>query len=140
MIEDSPSKTAVRVALRRAAHQVVDDPPVFADPFALVIAEADAATLERDPRNHSAFGRGLRAFMAARSRWAEDRLSEAVATGVRQYVVLGAGLDTFALRNPFPHLQVFEVDYPATQQLKQQRIKAAGFSTPAALTYVALDF
>jgi methyltransferase (TIGR00027 family) len=83
--------------------------------------------------------RDFRAFMAARSRYAEDRLAEAVANGVAQYVVLGAGLDTFAYRNPFPALRVFEVDFPATQQWKR-----ACWPRPALpagnLTFVPLDF
>src|SRR5262245_4933153 len=102
MLERLPSKTAYRVALRRAAHQLLDHPPVFEDPFAVAIAGADAREIEQDPRQHSAAGRALRAFIAVRSRWAEDRLAAAVARGAEQYVALGAGLDTFALRNPFP--------------------------------------
>ena len=78
--------------------------------------------------------------MAARSRYAEDRLAEAVANGVAQYVVLGAGLDTFAYRNPFPALRVFEVDFPATQEWKRAMLAEAGIALPASLTFVPLDF
>ncbi len=78
--------------------------------------------------------------MAARSRYAEDELACAVAHGVRQYVVLGAGLDTFAYRNPHPGLRVFEVDHPATQVWKREQLEAAGIAIPAALTFVPIDF
>jgi methyltransferase (TIGR00027 family) len=84
--------------------------------------------------------RDFRAFMAARSRYAEDRLAEAVANGVAQYVVLGAGLDTFAYRNPFPSLRVFEVDFPATQEWKRAMLAEAKIALSAALTFVPLDF
>jgi methyltransferase (TIGR00027 family) len=78
--------------------------------------------------------------MAARSRYAEDRLADAVGQGVRQYVVLGAGLDTFAYRNPFPALRVFEVDFPATQAWKRAMLAEAKIPAPDSLTFVALDF
>ena len=85
-------------------------------------------------------GRDFRGFMAARSRYAEDRLAEAVANGVTQYVVLGAGLDTFAYRNPFPALRVFEVDFPATQEWKRAMLEEAAIALPSNLVFVALDF
>src|SRR5581483_11577933 len=113
MIESRPSITAQRVALRRAAHQVLDNPRVFEDPLALRIAESDERQLrDAEPRGDRSVGsRALRAFIAARSRYAEDELARAVARGVRQYVTLGAGLDTFAYRNPHCDysLRVFEV-------------------------------
>jgi methyltransferase (TIGR00027 family) len=84
--------------------------------------------------------RDFRAFMAARSRFVEDRLAEAVRSGVGQYVILGAGLDTFAYRNPFPSLRVFEVDLPATQAWKRTMLSKAGIALPAGLTFVPLDF
>jgi methyltransferase (TIGR00027 family) len=84
--------------------------------------------------------RDFRAFMAVRSRYVEDQLAKSVAQGVRQYVVLGAGLDTFAYRNPFPSLHVFEVDFPATQQWKQSMLAEAQIELPANLTFVPLDF
>jgi methyltransferase (TIGR00027 family) len=86
--------------------------------------------------------RHLRAFLVARSALAEAALARALERGVRQYVVLGAGLDTFAYRNPYPaaQLQVFEVDFPATQAWKRQRLVEAGISIPASLTFVPVDF
>ena len=85
-------------------------------------------------------GRDFRAFMAVRSRYTEDQLAAAVAQGVAQYVVLGAGLDTFAYRNPFPALRVFEVDFPATQEWKRVMLAAAEIELPTSLTFVPLDF
>ena len=84
--------------------------------------------------------RAFRAYMAARSRLAEDQLAFAVSRGVSQYVILGAGFDTYAYRNPHPHLRVFEVDFPATQEDKRAFLAEAGIAVPASLTYVPLDF
>jgi methyltransferase (TIGR00027 family) len=78
--------------------------------------------------------------MAVRSRLAEDRLAQLYSEGVRQYVVLGAGLDTFAYRNPWPDLRVFEVDHPATQAWKRGRLEAAGIAIPETLTFAPVDF
>lgn len=132
------SRTALRVAIRRAAHQIVDSPPVLNDPIALpLLGPGFDRDLER--ASHSV-ARDFRGFMAARSRFAEDKLAEAVAAGVRQYVVLGAGLDTFAYRNPFPELRVFEVDFPATQEWKRAMLDAAEIAIPPQLILVPLDF
>ena len=132
------SKTALRVAIRRAAHQLADPPPVLDDPIAVrLIGAGFARDLDRAMEK---VARDFRAFMAARSRFVEDRLAEAVAQGVTQYVVLGAGLDTFAYRNPFPSLHVFEVDFPATQEWKRDLLQRAGIGLPESLTFVALDF
>src|SRR6266849_5379284 len=112
MIQDKPSRTAHRVALRRAVHQLIDQPKVFDDPVALkIIGEDAAAELQATGGSDSIPTGSLRAFLVARSRLAEDHLAQAVARGGRQYVVLGAGLDTFAYRNPYSHVQVFEVDF-----------------------------
>jgi len=132
------SKTALRVAMRRAAHQLMDHPPVLNDPIAVRIVGQDFA---RDmERAQHKVARDFRAFMAVRSRFVEDQLAQAVARGLTQYVVLGAGLDTFAWRNPFPALRVFEVDFPATQEWKRQMVAEAGLDLPAELTFVPLDF
>ena len=94
------SKTALRVAIRRAAHQLMDQPPVLDDPIAVrLVGSGYRGKMERATHR---VARDFRAFMAVRSRYVEDRLAEAVAQGITQYVVLGAGLDTFAYRNPFP--------------------------------------
>ena len=132
------SKTALGVAIRRAAHQLVDRPPVLDDPIAVRLV--GSGYRGKMGRASHRVGRDFRAFMAVRSRSVEDRLAEAVAQGVRQYVVLGAGLDTFAYRNPYPELRVFEVDFPATQAWKQALLDEASIALPAGLTFVPLDF
>src|SRR5262249_36394625 len=84
--------------------------------------------------------RPMRLFIAARSRFSENALAAAVARGVRQVVVLGAGLDTFAVRNPFADVRVFEVDYPATRTWKRKRLREAGIAEPPSLTFAPVDF
>jgi methyltransferase (TIGR00027 family) len=139
----SPSRTALRVALRRAAHQLYDAQPlVLDDPIAVpILGAAYAEDLRRTPtRPDRPFSVGLRAFLVARSRYAEDNLAHAVARGVAQYVLLGAGLDTFAHRSPYPRLRVFEVDHPATQEWKRDLLRDGNLPTPENLTYTAVDF
>jgi methyltransferase (TIGR00027 family) len=141
MEEGKFSRTAQRVAIRRAAHQLLDQPRVLDDPLALRIIGTEAAKeLRSNPKEHHAFSRAFRAFMAARSRYAEDELARGVGHGVAQYVVLGAGLDTFAYRNPHPGLRVFEVDHPDTQAWKREQLQAAGIEIPRSLTFVPVDF
>jgi len=141
MQEGTFSRTAQRVAIRRAAHQLLDQPRVLDDPLALRIIGSEAEeALRSNPKEHHAFARAFRAFMAARSRYAEDELARAFAHGVRQYVVLGAGLDTFAYRNPHSGLRVFEVDQPATQEWKREQLQEAGIAIPPSLTFVPIDF
>jgi methyltransferase (TIGR00027 family) len=135
--EGRASVTAQRVAIRRAGHQRLDYPRVFDDPLAVTIVGTAAA---ESLSGSKGAGVHLRAFVAARGRFAEDELERAVERGVRQYVVLGAGLDTFAYRNPYPDLQVFEVDHPATQTWKHQRLGSAGISVPPSVTFVPVDF
>jgi methyltransferase (TIGR00027 family) len=141
MQEGKFSRTAQRVAIRRAAHQLLDQPRVLDDPLALLIIGSEAAEeLRSNPKEDHTFSRAFRAFMAARSRYAEDELARTVAHGVGQYVVLGAGLDTFAYRNPHPGLRVFEVDHPTTQAWKRGQLQAAGIAIPQSLTFVPVDF
>jgi methyltransferase (TIGR00027 family) len=143
MQQSVPSRTALRVALRRAAHQLYDAQPlVLDDPIAVPILGQEylpelhktATKLEKP------FSSALRAFLVARSRYAEDLLSIAVAQGVRQYVLLGAGLDTFAYRNPHPGLHVFEIDHPATQQWKRELLETNRIPSPSLLTFVPVNF
>ncbi|MFT4097827.1 MAG: class I SAM-dependent methyltransferase [Rhodoblastus sp.] len=140
MIEDQFSRTALGAALHRAAHQTLERGLVFQDPFACAILgvtpEEAAARDGGDERR-----RRMRLFIAARSRLAERRIAAAVARGVRQVVVLGAGLDTFGLRNPHAAegLRVFEVDHPATQAWKRERIAAMSVEAPS-LTFAPCDF
>lgn len=141
MDEQAPSRTAFAAAAHRAAHQVLEQGAIFGDPLALAILgpEADAAVreAEADPTR-----RGMRLFIAARSNVAETALASAVLDrDVRQLVVLGAGLDTFAYRNPFREtLRVFEVDHPATQAWKRRRLAEAELPIPSSLTFAPVDF
>lgn len=141
MEEGKFSKTAYRVATRRAAHQLLDIPRVLDDPLALRIIGSQAADeLRANPKENHAFSRAFRAFMAVRSRYAEDELGRAVENGASQYVVLGAGLDTFAYRNLHSALRVFEVDHPATQAWKREQLQLAGIAIPPSLTFIPMDF
>jgi len=142
MEKSKASRTAVGVAMRRAVHQLRDSPVIFRDPFAVPILGATyadrlkaAAEAPDEP-----FSRGMRAFLVARSRYAEDNLQQAVNAGTRQYVVLGAGLDTFAYRNPYPTLRAFEVDHPTTQVWKRELLARSSITIPGNLTYAPVDF
>jgi len=138
----APSLTARGAALQRAAHQLLEEPRIFDDPLALRILGAErVAWLGRNlDRYRRAGARAMRAFLVMRSRYAEDELARAVARGVRQYVVLGAGLDTFAYRNPHRRLRVFEVDHPATQAWKRIQLKEQFIDVPPSLKFAPVDF
>jgi methyltransferase (TIGR00027 family) len=143
-MQENFSRTALRVAMRRPAHQILDRPLVLDDPYALRILPPEAAAEVRgaaEGEQHH-FAKAMRAFMAVRSRFAEDEFARAVAAGVRQYVALGAGLDTFAWRNPYREcgVRVFEVDHPATQGWKRGLIAEADLPEPPATVYVPVDF
>jgi methyltransferase (TIGR00027 family) len=139
------SRTAVGVAALRAAHQVIDEPPwILDDPisFRLLEPELQERVLGARDVPREAVRQGLRSHVVVRSRFSEDCLSEAVARGVRQFVSLGAGLDTFAWRQPTwaSSLRIFEIDQPASQQDKRARLNRAGLTSPANLTFVPIDF
>ena len=142
MIEGRPSATAFRVAVSRAAHQLLDRPIVFNDPVAVAIVgrTAEASILGRRAHFNGIFSLALRAFLVARSRVTEDLLADAYARGVRQYVVLGAGLDTVAYRHPHSGLRVFELDFPATQEWKRTRLAEAGIAVPPNVVFASCDF
>jgi methyltransferase (TIGR00027 family) len=134
-----PSRTALGAAALRAAHQVLDGAAIFTDPLALRILGGDAEAMLRDATDVSR--QRLRRFIAIRTRFAEDALALAVRGGVRQLVVLGAGLDTYAYRTPpSDHLRIFEVDHPATQAWKRARLAEAAIALPATLRFVPVDF
>ena len=138
-----PSRSALTVASLRAVHQLLDEPLVLPDPIALPLLGASAeAALRDDPFVlNDPMSRGLRGALVVRSRFVEDELARCVAAGVRQYVLLGAGLDTFAYRNPYGDegLRVFEVDHPGTQRWKRQLLAEAGIGVPPSLTFVPVD-
>jgi methyltransferase (TIGR00027 family) len=139
--EGQPSHTARGAGAYRALHQSLEGGAIFSDPFAEVILD-EKARARRDEIAAKPSLRPMRLFIAARSRFSEDTLSACVARGVRQVVVLGAGLDTFALRNPHASqgVRVFEVDYPATQSWKRECFQQAGLAVPASLTFAPVDF
>jgi methyltransferase (TIGR00027 family) len=113
---------------------------IFADPLALRILGDDAERVVREARENDA-SRRMRIFIAVRSRFAEDAAARAIADGVRQVVVLGAGLDTYACRGGYPDgVRVFELDHPATQAWKRERLAAARIAAPDALTFAPCDF
>src|SRR5712691_668098 len=138
----TPDSTAVRVALWRAIHVEVDSPPhVREDEIGLRLAAPGEGWRSRgdmDPRGTSRF----RAGIVARARFAEDLVVEQAGRGVSQYVILGAGLDTFAQRRPTiaSRLRVFEVDQPGPQAWKRQRLIELGFDIPDWLRLVPVDF
>ena len=135
-----PSRTALGAAFHRAAHQILDGGSIFSDPLAARILGSDAeAAIRSSPDDPSQ--RRLRRFIAVRTRFAEDALAAAVERGVRQLVVLGAGLDTYAYRTSLAEtLRIFEVDHPSTQAWKRQRLAEVAIAIPRQLTFVPLDF
>ena len=138
-----PKPSAMRVAIFRAAHQLLDNPLILEDPLALkILGEVEEARLRANLAVYDApLLRGLRASTVLRSRLAEDEWAEAKLRGVRQYVILGAGLDTFAYRNPEPDVgKVFEVDFPETQQWKRECLREAGIAEPESLVFAPIDF
>jgi methyltransferase (TIGR00027 family) len=141
MRDGEPSQTARRAAAYRAIHQTLEGGAIFNDRFALRILDDKTAAALNEIATDDAL-RPMRLYIAARSRFSEDTMANCVASGVRQVVVLGAGLDTFSLRNPYADLglRVFEVDYPATQRWKRDRIRAAGLSQPPSLVFAPIDF
>jgi methyltransferase (TIGR00027 family) len=157
MEEGRPSATAMIAAMIRAAHLLWDDPPkIFQDPLALGLSGVESASAlqatlkamqaEQARRSTPAFAQVLSRYNYAgvlvRQRYAEDELATAVERGVEQYVILGAGLDSFAYRRPdlATILRVFEVDHPATQQWKRARLQELSVHLPSNLTFIPLDF
>jgi len=142
--EPRASRTALGVAWLRAAHQLVDAPRILEDPIAVPILGPDTMRhLEARRQDLDTPGaRGWRSHVVMRSRYAEDRLAAAAARGVRQYVLLGAGYDTFAWRQPdWAHaMRIFEVDQPATQAAKRDACGAARLDVPRNLTFVPVNF
>ena len=134
-----PSRTARRAAAHRAVHQLLEQGRIFHDPLAVRILGEDPRALEAQAVANPGH-RGMRLFIAARTRFAETAVAAGVRRGVRQLVVLGAGLDTFAYRNPHEALRVFEVDHPATQAWKRQRLVEADIAAPESLTFAPVDF
>jgi methyltransferase (TIGR00027 family) len=141
MKPNEPSRTALLIARQRAAHQVLDHGSILNDPFAMKILHEDEKDVLQFANAHPLASIG-RLFTAARSRIAEDALSGAVERGIRQIVILGAGLDTFALRSPHGArpIRIYEVDHPATQAWKLEHLAEAQLALPPWLIFVPVDF
>jgi O-methyltransferase involved in polyketide biosynthesis len=141
----SLSRTAVMTAIHRAAHFLIDEPPkILADSFARAFAGFSSDKDFLAVVDSYAFPdfAAHRAGFALRNRYAEDQLAVAVASGTAQYVILGAGLDSFAYRRPdsLRGLQIFEIDHPTSQAWKRARVAELGTEAPPNLRYVSIDF
>ncbi|HEY5228791.1 MAG TPA: SAM-dependent methyltransferase [Opitutaceae bacterium] len=135
-----PSLTALGAASHRAAHQKLEHGFIFRDPLAERILGVHAEEALRKAEE-SPSRRGLRLFIAVRTRFAEDALQSAISGGASQLVVLGAGLDTYAYRSAHgDSLRIFEVDHPATQAWKKEQLASTGISIPQSLTFAPVDF
>jgi methyltransferase (TIGR00027 family) len=134
-----PSRTALGAATHRAAHQILERGYIFSDSLAISILGRSAEEIAAEAADPTKIR--MRLFIAVRTRFTEDALSTALDRSVRQIVVLGAGLDTYAYRQPIREgVRIFEVDHPATQAWKRERLAAASIAIPAALTYAPIDF
>jgi methyltransferase (TIGR00027 family) len=145
MEKNKSSATSMGVASLRAVHQVLDgEPRLLYDPVILrLLGPAFEEQLRNDPGRFQTPGSmGLRSHVLLRSRFAEDCLASAYRQGVRQYILLGAGLDTYAWRQApgLDELRIFEMDHPATQQQKRQMLHRAGYTTPGNLFFTPIDF
>ncbi len=145
MSDRKASRTALGTACIRAVHQLFDAPPrILQDPVAISLLDPAVLQWLNDPANYyrTPQARPLRAHIVLRSRFAEDRLAEAVRRGITQYVILGAGFDTFAFRQPaWAHaLKILEVDQAGTQALKRSRLVEAGLAIPENVSFASIDF
>src|SRR5262249_30725707 len=147
MDEERPSVTAEGAAVMRALHQTHDaEPKILNDPISTLLVDTRSdfyrSRLELLARLPELTKLRLKAGFVRRSRYAEDCLAESFTNGVRQYAVLGAGLDTFAYRQPFwaDSLRIFEVDHPATQRWKRRLLREASISVPNNVSFVPVDF
>jgi methyltransferase (TIGR00027 family) len=143
MEEGQPSQTAIAAAIARAAHFLLDDDPkIFEDHLAFGLSgiESEAALLAAHRATPA--GHARRAFATLRQRYSEEVLEDALARGTGQYVILGAGLDSFAYRRSdlTEAVRVFEVDHPATQEWKRARLQSLHIGLPSNLTFVPVDF
>jgi methyltransferase (TIGR00027 family) len=143
MLPGQPSRTLLRSAVRRAAHQLLDQPLILDDPIVvdLVPEASDQAFLDSLDGSLAPDPKLSRILFAVRSRFAEDRLREAAARGVRQYVMAGAGLDTFPWRQPefAKDMQLFAADHPASLAWTRERLRERGLPKPANLTFLPVD-
>jgi methyltransferase (TIGR00027 family) len=141
----SPSRTAILAAIHRAAHFLIDDPPkILADSFARALAGFASDNDFLATVDSYAFPdfTAHRALFALRNRYTEDQLAAAAASGTAQYVILGAGLDSFAYRRPdaLRGLKIFEIDHPSSQAWKRARLAELGVEAQPTLHFVPIDF
>jgi len=162
MKENQASFTALMVAYMRAYHSTHETPKIFDDfsaydlipeekrslieqyltPWVKQVNDSEGIELCFNQKMISEFLiKGIN-NVASRARYAEDNLAKAIQQGVKQYVILGAGMDTFAFRRPemLEKLEVFEVDHPATQEFKLHRLAELGWKHPAKLHFIPIDF
>lgn len=144
MLENQPSHTALATAYLRAAHQLIDKPPrLLEDPLALaVLGEGSSKRiLDAVDRYRSPEATALRSHVVVRSRFTEDKLAEAVKRGIGCYVIVGAGLDTFAFRQPAwaRLIKIVEIDHPNTQRFKRSILAKSGISIPDNVTFIETD-
>lgn len=141
------STTAEGVAIQRALHQTLDAAPkILDDPIAPLLSDLASESNKADVARLESMTRPIktpfRAVFIMRSRYTEDCLAESLVRGVRQYVILGAGLDTFAYRQPAwgNSLRIYEVDHPASQEWKRERLEGAKLRIPRNLIFAPIDF
>ncbi len=140
------SATAQAAAALRAAHLFYDEPCVFEDPYAIELTSDEYRELHREAKLKAYFDdlglTAIRGQIVGRARYAEDALEAAVMAGSRQYVMLGAGLDSFVMRRPdlMQRLTVFELDHPDTQAYKLERLSSMQFDYPDNVVFVPVDF
>ena len=139
------SRTALATAYLRAAHQLLDAAPKILDnPIAVRLLGEDASRKIRESadRYRNPETQAMRSHVVLRSRFAEDRLAAAVQRGVSQYVILGAGFDTFAFRQPAwaKSLKIFEIDHSSTQSVKRSFITKARLDLAANVSFAQIDF
>jgi methyltransferase (TIGR00027 family) len=139
------SRTALATAYLRAAHQILDAGPlILNDPVALILLGPEAENRIRDAvdRYMTPEAKALRSHVVLRSRYAEDRLESSIERGVSQYIIVGAGFDTFAIRQPAwaAHLRIIQVDHPDTQHLKRTKISDAGIAVPGNVVFAGINF
>ena len=141
MDNTGPSRTALGAAMHRAAHQKIEGGATFRDPYALKII-GNEARKRLDEWAAVEQRRRMRLFIAARHRFADEKLGIAIERGTQQVVIVGAGLDTTALRSASEteDIRYFEVDHPATQAWKRQQLADEGLEPPDALTFAPVDF
>jgi len=143
--EHETSQTAQGIAVLRAVHQLIDgQPKILDDPIIVrMLDEATRLRIRDHPEvNQTSHLKALRVQALIRSRFAEDQLAAAVTRGIRQFVILGAGLDTFSYRQPAwaNNLQIFELDQPSSQATKRSLLKTANITVPPNLAYLEVDF